>query len=135
MQETSQKTRPLTHTALKQLIRDVLPSIKRVSNKFGHNDSGVPSDWTEWQELRESIAKLEKAVDDRKFNRWYFYEGPDENGKYGVMISWTEEEILMNWKPTWKLLMEKKFGAGFFENSTDQDCIDDFVTVHYAWKI
>ena len=36
-----------------------LESLKRLSSKFGTDDNGIQSDWTEWADCRQAIASLE----------------------------------------------------------------------------
>lgn len=40
---------------------DLIAAAKRVSWKFGHDETGTPSDWSEWVDLRAAIAAAEKA--------------------------------------------------------------------------
>lgn len=38
---------------------DLIAAAKRVSWKFGHDEAGTPSDWSEWADLRDAIAAAE----------------------------------------------------------------------------
>ena len=42
---------------LKNFLMDLMLTAKRVSDKYGHNENDIPSDWTEWVDLRRSIQQ------------------------------------------------------------------------------
>jgi len=47
----------LLQKALDQLLYDA----ERVNNKFGHDENDIPSDWSEWVDLRRSIMEVRHA--------------------------------------------------------------------------
>lgn len=42
--------------------RDLIAKATRVASKYGTSTDGKPRDWTEWQDLRDSIASLAAAL-------------------------------------------------------------------------
>ena len=40
---------------------ELVSAAERVSLKYGHDDDGTPSDWTEWKDLREAISHSQAA--------------------------------------------------------------------------
>lgn len=51
---------------LKGMIALLVASLKRVSSKYGHDEDGMPSDWSAWVEAREFIAEAEAMVKGEK---------------------------------------------------------------------
>lgn len=47
---------------LKGMMALLAASLKRVSSKYGHNEEGMPSDWSAWVEAREFIAQVEDML-------------------------------------------------------------------------
>lgn len=47
---------------LKHLLSVLVFNAERVSNKYGTDDSGRKSDYTEWIDLRNSIAKAKEKL-------------------------------------------------------------------------
>lgn len=59
---------------------------------------------------------------------------PDENGN-DVVETLSEDEILEQYYDYWSTQMIKKFGQEVFEKDwCKQDCIDDWVHIHWAWE-
>jgi len=54
-----------------------------------------------------------------------------------VLITWTEEEIFDFYWDYWKEKMKKKEGTwnDCCLSELVQMCIDDWVTVHWAWEV
>ena len=50
-----------------------------------------------------------------------------------VVVECTEKEILDEYWDFWHTAMVKKFGKGH-ELITEQNCIEDWVVVHWAWE-
>ena len=59
----------------------------------------------------------------------YLYNEQDEP----LPVEITEEEIIAEYFPYWKTAMVKKFGEGH-ELITHENCIEDWVVVHWAWE-
>jgi hypothetical protein len=57
-----------------------------------------------------------------------------DDGVGSVVVEKTDRQILKEYFPWWKELMEKKFGAGH-RFITEEKCIEDWVIVHWANKI
>lgn len=55
----------------------------------------------------------------------------DDGGN--VVIEKTEQQILDEYWDYWSGRMIEKFGTGD-ERITQENCIDDFVVVNWAWK-
>lgn len=47
---------------LKGMMALLVASLKRVSSKYGHDEEGVPSDWSAWVEAWEFIAQAEAML-------------------------------------------------------------------------
>jgi hypothetical protein len=47
---------------LVQALEDLVRDAERVSNKFGHDDNNVPSDWSEWKYLRNCLMKAKHIL-------------------------------------------------------------------------
>lgn len=47
---------------LKHLLSALVFNSERVSNKYGTDDAGRKSDYTEWIDLRNSIAKAKEKL-------------------------------------------------------------------------
>lgn len=59
---------------------------------------------------------------------------PDENGN-DVVETLSEKEILDQFWDHWYNKMCKKFGKEYVDsNYTEQDCIYDWIVVHWAWE-
>lgn len=57
----------------------------------------------------------------------------DETGGYVVTLS--EEEVLKDYWPYWYKKMCEKFGKEHVDtNYSQQDCVDDWCIVHWAWE-
>lgn len=59
----------------------------------------------------------------------YLYNEQDE--EFPVEVS--REQIIKEFWPFWEKRMIKEFGEGH-ELITEDNCIDDWVVVHWAWK-
>ena len=62
----------------------------------------------------------------------YQYYEPREEG-FDVLEEKTEDEILEDYWSWWSEKMIKKFGHGH-ELITRENCIQDWVTVYWAWE-
>lgn len=62
----------------------------------------------------------------------YGYHEPTENGD--AFIIKTEQEILELFWGFWKSKMERKYGKGHVL-ITEENCIEDWVTVHWAEEL
>jgi len=63
----------------------------------------------------------------------YSYVEPNEDGN-PVEFVYDEAEILFEYWPYWKERMVKKYGEGH-ELITEENCIEDWVTVNWATEI
>ena len=43
-------------------LEDLVFVANRVNMKYGHSEDDVPSDWTEWVDLRASLVKAKHAI-------------------------------------------------------------------------
>lgn len=70
--------------------------------------------------------------------KYYKWQEPDFNhqGEYvgPKTYIWSEEQILEDYWDHWKRLMDKKWGEGY-ELTTKEECVKDFVVVHWAWEV
>lgn len=58
---------------------------------------------------------------------------PDEDGK-DVIKTLSEEEIIAQYYPYWSSRMIEKFGKVEFDKTwSTKECIEDWVTTHWAW--
>ena len=61
MQEVSHGAKLYAHALPAQpaepVNAELVSAAERVSLKYGHDDDGTPSDWTEWKDLREAISR------------------------------------------------------------------------------
>tara|TARA_R110000868_G_scaffold5762_1_gene33873 strand:- start:17 stop:583 length:567 start_codon:yes stop_codon:yes gene_type:complete len=44
-----------------QPVNELVEAAERVSWKYGHDENGIPSDWTEWKDLRAALANAKAA--------------------------------------------------------------------------
>ena len=66
--------------------------------------------------------------------RYWSYNEQTESGDAVVTVS--EDEILNQYWPWWYVKMCEKFGREVVDSDyTKQDCIDDWVVVHWAWEV
>ena len=64
------------------------------------------------------------------YNTWRTLSEED-----GYVRTLSEEEIIKEYYDYWQERMIHKFGNEHFEaNYTDQDCIDDWIVVNWAWE-
>ncbi len=52
MKESKDKKRIAT---LEDVLTDLISASERVSDKYGHDDDDIPSDWKEWEALRKAV--------------------------------------------------------------------------------
>lgn len=65
--------------------------------------------------------------------RYYSYNEYSDEGDYIVTVS--EEDIRKTYYPYWFKKMCDKFGqAQVQENYCFEDCLDDWIVVHWAWE-
>lgn len=61
----------------------------------------------------------------------YVEPGPDDKPVYTTL---SKKEILKEYWPYWSKKMIEKYGEDSFHKTwTASDCIDDWVTTHWAW--
>jgi hypothetical protein len=60
---------------------------------------------------------------------WKFYEPADEKAKNTLMSVYSEKMIIDEYFPWWS---QKMKSLGREERISHQNCIDDFVTIHWA---
>lgn len=61
----------------------------------------------------------------------YMWNEPGENGE-DLTQTITDVEILAQYGPYWRKQMRR---VGKDSQINDENCIDDFVTVHWAWEL
>lgn len=64
---------------------------------------------------------------------YQFYEYHPDDEVTDVLMEWTEDDILEYYWNYWNERMVKKFGYGH-ELITKENCIEDFVIIHWAWE-
>lgn len=65
--------------------------------------------------------------------RYWSYNEPAGTGS--IVVTMSEDEILDQYWNWWYSKMCEKFGREVVDNNyTKQDCIDDWVVVHWAWE-
>lgn len=65
--------------------------------------------------------------------KYYCYNEMNDNGELVKVFS--EEEILRTFWPYWKERMIEKYGEEDFNNNWGpDDCIDDWIVIHWAWE-
>jgi hypothetical protein len=65
--------------------------------------------------------------------RYFSYNEFDSTG--GRVVTMSEEEIRKEYWPYWYNKMCLKFGRFHVdENYSFEDCLEDWMTVHWAWK-
>jgi len=45
-----------------EALESLLLAAQRVSDKYGHDNRGVPSDWSEWSDLRFQVRQARAAL-------------------------------------------------------------------------
>ena len=65
--------------------------------------------------------------------KWTYVE-PNEDGVSPVYTTLSEKEIIGRYWDWWYNEIVKRKGKEIADSCTEQDCIDDFVTVHWAWE-
>ena len=65
----------------------------------------------------------------------YYYNDRVEINEveHDIVVEYTEKEILDEYWYFWHTAMVKKFGEGH-KTITEENCIKDWVTVHWAWE-
>mgnify|MGYP003335975048 FL=1 len=65
----------------------------------------------------------------------YYYNDRVEINEveHDIVVEYTEKEILDEYWDFWHTAMVKKFGKGH-ELITEENCIKDWVVVHWAWE-
>jgi hypothetical protein len=65
-----------------------------------------------------------------------FNEYDPDHSDGGYIETWSEEDIRVKYYDTWYKLMCKKFGKEYVDATyCFEDCINDFVVVHWAWEV
>jgi len=67
---------------------------------------------------------------------WSYNEQTEKDGVEGnVVLTVSDEDILKEYWPYWYEKMCEKFGKEHVDaNYCPEDCIDDFVVIHWAWE-
>ena len=66
--------------------------------------------------------------------RYWSYN--EQAGSGNIVVTVSEDEILNQYWPWWYVKMCEKFGREVVDSDyTKQDCIDDWVVVHWAWEV
>jgi hypothetical protein len=66
--------------------------------------------------------------------KYYTYVYPGD-GMEPIYTTLSEEDIIAQYWDTWYIQMCKKFGEEYVKKYFCQyDCIDDWVTIHWAWE-
>jgi hypothetical protein len=47
---------------IQKVLWRLVSDAERISNKYGHDDDGKPSDYSEWVDLRNTIAKAKEKL-------------------------------------------------------------------------
>lgn len=63
--------------------------------------------------------------------RFWRYVEPGENDE-PVFHTFSEDEILREYKPYWETLMRKVHKEDLIN---DQNCLEDWIVVHWAWEV
>jgi hypothetical protein len=64
--------------------------------------------------------------------RYFSYDEPAEDGSNRTIIM-SEEEIRLQYYPTWYNRMCNKFGKDHVDSIyCFEDCLDDWIVIHYA---
>lgn len=63
----------------------------------------------------------------------YCYLEPGKHWTQDVLCEVTGKDILEKYWHIWKPLMDKKYGPDY-HLTTPETCIEDFITVHWAWE-
>jgi hypothetical protein len=62
-------------------------------------------------------------------------ESPMADDSGGYVVTWSEEDILLNYYPYWYERMCEKFGKEYVDqNYGFEDCLEDWITVNRAWE-
>ena len=64
---------------------------------------------------------------------YQYYEYQPDSDKKEILVEITEDEILESYWNYWNEKMVKKFGYGH-ELITKENCIEDFIVIHWAWE-
>lgn len=68
--------------------------------------------------------------------RYWSYNEQTKSLDDSVVVTVSEEEILDMYWSWWYSKMCEKFGKEVVDRDyTKQDCIDDWVVVHWAWEV
>jgi len=66
--------------------------------------------------------------------KYWSFAYPDSNDK-DCVDTLSESDIIAEYWPFWYVAMCNKFGKEHVDaNYSEQDCIDDWVVVHWAWE-
>lgn len=66
--------------------------------------------------------------------KYYCYNDFDENNNPVIRVM-SEEEIIARYWDTWYNGMCKKFSKEIVDKEySKQDCIDDWIVIHWAWE-
>lgn len=67
--------------------------------------------------------------------RYFRYTEPDENDQEATFVV-SEDEIEKTYYPVWRRRMIEKYGEQVFNDCyTFYDCVDDWVTIHWAEEV
>lgn len=66
--------------------------------------------------------------------RYFSFNEFDESG--GSVATMSEEEIRKEYYPHWYKKMCQKYEQSYVdEHYTFEDCLEDWITVHWAWEV
>jgi hypothetical protein len=66
--------------------------------------------------------------------RYFSYNEYDENS--GCVVTVSEEDIRKEYWPYWYKKMCAKYEQSYVDqNYTFEDCLEDWVVVHWAWEV
>ena len=68
--------------------------------------------------------------------RYFSYDEPDPFGPGGIIVTVSEDEIREEFYPYWYEKMCAKYGKEHVDETYSfEDCLDDWVVVHWAWEV
>ena len=68
--------------------------------------------------------------------RYWSYNEQTESLDDAIVVTVSDDEILNQYWPWWYSKMCEKFGKEVVDRDySKQDCIDDWVVVHWAWEV
>lgn len=66
--------------------------------------------------------------------RYYSFNEYDESG--GSVVTMSEEDVRNEYYPYWYKKMCQKYEQSYVdEHYSFEDCLEDWITVHWAWEV